>query len=101
MDISPSIKQRKYKMWENPDGLWHGKALLPLFSMHIADAWRVVKRLIAEGYTIEICHDTETDCQPWLVWLYRGEEDKLGRFGSTAPHAICLAALAAMEAANV
>lgn len=67
------------------------------YSTDIVFAWQVVERLIADGWTFELGHAIGKDYSPWLAWLYHDEGDKLGRFGDTAPHAISLAALAAME----
>ena len=64
----------------------------------IDHAWQVVERLIAMEYTVKVAQDTESDYQRWLASLYRGQEMEVGRFADTAPRAICLVALAAMEA---
>jgi Phage ABA sandwich domain len=74
----------------NLSGLSH--LTTPYFSTNIADAWRVVEKLIDEGYDINVYnHNKEFNVEINIeeddkhLWFY-GEAD-------SAPLAICLAAL--------
>lgn len=69
---------------------WHWKP-----SIDIADAWQVVEKLRSLGYDVNVLIDAATDVKR----PYACEVSRTGWCGSewesatTAPHAICLAAL--------
>ena len=71
-------------------------ALVPVihFSTRIEDAWRVVERLAADGWDIEIGYDA-VDCS-WVASFMKGEKWGVSTV-KVGPHAISLAALAALE----
>ena len=80
---------------ELPDArLIEGCARIPKYSTDIAAAWLVVERLKAKGYDIEIGYDS-VDCS-WVASFMKGEKWGIVTV-ETAPHAICLAALEALE----
>ena len=79
-------------------------ASIPLYSTSIAAAWEVVEKLRDSGLTVDICSDAVDE--EWEVEVWRPEEEnEYGQvrvatpgYADTAPHAICLAALAAVGA---
>lgn len=79
----------------------------PCYSTDIAAAWLVVEKLKKYGRVLQLTQITARD-RPWW-WeaefycvAAEGEEPKEDSLGSapTAPHAICLAALAAIGEGN-
>lgn len=70
------------------------------YSTDIAAAWEVVEKMIGLGFTYEISFNVRWDCQFFLDGRTgNGQDDKHGAGNSeTAPHAIALAALAALAA---
>lgn len=70
-----------------------GTPVVPAYSSDIAAAWRVVERLQQDGYSIRLSNKTMN----WCWWCYIiGEETESVVQESTAPEAICLAALKAV-----
>jgi hypothetical protein len=66
--------------------------VLPHYSTDIAAAWQAVEKLLAQGFGVEILSDQGQ----WSVQFWN-----LGRqteYGDSAQHAICLAALKAVDA---
>ncbi len=86
----------EYPGWSLPNGDFKNIAELPPVSTNIAAAWQVVEKVReltvslnnADGW--ECCFSTTNGS-----FLVAGDEEFYGR-ASTAPHAICLAALRAM-----
>ena len=73
-------------------GRWH-PGLIPHYSTRIADAWLVVEKLRADGFRWAI----GSERNEWDIYL---EDRKMGSgegHAKTAPLAICLAALKAVE----
>jgi hypothetical protein len=92
-----------------PDGVlphvkhWHGpndECLLPCYSISIAAAWQVVERLIEDGEAFCCGLNYDTITEQW-VFLMRQHGEVLNAnywpHADTAPLAICLAALRAIE----
>lgn len=82
---------------EYPEGIY----LVPkLYSSEIRQAWKVIERLIADGWFPQVQFNN-WGAESWYVTLTRDTSDK--RFGhgsgvaATAPLAICRAALRALE----
>lgn len=93
----------QYGNWETSQGM---PRHLLLFSTDWAAAGQVVERLIAEGWDFKLAY-YRGGGGAWLASFFRDlTNPKHKRFKSVtkrakiAPHAICLAALAAMEAAR-
>ena len=86
--------------WQSPNGMMHHR--LPEWSTDIAAAWQVVERLIADGFKVHLdvtelgyrCVFEKGTLEEYWEHEYR----IVGYTGSTVPAAICLAALAALEA---
>lgn len=90
-------------MWDKKEGYPYSEVQkTPEYSRDIAAAWEVVEKLKSKGFLFAV--NTAND---WEVefnlnegrFLQNGDTIGMGR-ASTAPHAICLAALKAYEAAN-
>ncbi len=66
----------------------------PHYSTDIAAAWEVVEKFQAEDFDVRVgfCRWRDDGRVGWLAWV--GKADALA---DTAPHAICLAALKAVE----
>lgn len=62
---------------------------IPSYSTDIVAAWKVVERLIKDGHACDVLYDHGWSCHSDL----RGRRE----YGETAPHAICLAALAIVD----
>jgi hypothetical protein len=79
------------------DIVLHGD--VPCYSTDIAAAWRVVEKLRADGWTMEF---TNQD-RPALAFFWRTHHrlDGVARSAATASLAICLAALATVDARAV
>jgi hypothetical protein len=60
---------------------------VPSFSTDIADAWAVVERLKDTHYNFQLEND-QGEIEPWIACF--GQKSAVS---SSAPHAICLAAL--------
>lgn len=71
---------------------FYGHTMKP-YSTSIAAAWEVVDEMKKRGYDIEI--RSNVIGRPWLVG-FAGHPHVNPFTGETAPHAICLAALAAV-----
>ena len=71
-------------------------ALVPVihFSTRIEDAWRVVERMAEDGWAMEINHEPYS---PYEVLLFRKDRGSFCSGEADFPHAISLAALAALE----
>lgn len=78
---------------------------MPAYSTDIAAAWQVVERLTARGHSLGIKHEPLSQIAhlppspddrvvPWKCWFNNASS----QWVETAPHAICLAALAAVGA---
>lgn len=95
----------------DPEGYYQD---LPMFSTHIQDAEEVLDRLLGLGYEVASiskqsrCGPTrerlgEWGCRlevPQEVWLARNSGSTESGWAPTLAHAICLAALRAVEAAR-
>ncbi len=80
--------------WVSPDGnMGDG---LPHYSTSIADAWTVIGKMRADGYTVDLIDERNP-----RIWCCEMETDEElhAHFAraDTAPHAICLAALEAVK----
>ena len=67
-------------------------------STEIGSAWQLVEKLAdgkADGRMMDV-HLTKQMDGKWVLW-YKEDTQEVGIFGETAPHAICLAALKAVE----
>lgn len=83
----------------NPNGTaaWYEPGEVPRYSTDIRAAWRVVDEMVARDFAAEFFR--YPTAAPWGARFTKG----IGRDYETAdttPHAICLAALAAVEAAD-
>ena len=71
------------------------------YSTDIAAAWLVVEKMRADGFMFRI-NATADDAgvETWAArfWTLDRDDDFCDRYAATAPHAICLAALAAINA---
>ncbi len=103
-------------MWRSPDGTEYAESEtffnFIAFSTDIAAAWQVVEKvtdLNPNYYGFELTflgsckddkcevHGLDSEVKKWRVWFFHGPENiPLRREAETAPHAICLAALAAV-----
>ncbi len=79
-----------------------GDFLIPDYSTDISAAWEVVEKLISIGYMVDI--QTHTRFHQVQLEKLVGETDSGGIWqggesieGQSAPHAICLAALKAIQ----
>ena len=71
--------------------------LVPHYSTKIADAWLVVEEMQAEGWFGSV-NITSWKTMPWNVRFWSEHNEKKGYYSTdTAPLAICLAALKAIE----
>lgn len=78
---------------------------LPCYSTDIAAAWQVVERLLSLGFWPDLISSHRSDGQNWRCEIDRytppdAETDPfpVSAISASAPHAICLAALAAVNA---
>ncbi len=74
----------------------HMTRLVPAYSTSIEAAWQVVERMIEQKYTYYVGgFGTEHEAD---FWMWNDDVGKCVAIAPTAPHAICLAALAAVGA---
>ncbi len=90
-----------YFCWKSADGKVGHSNNMFMPSTNIADAWKVVEKLRDKSLQFELRVSPGT---LWIVWVARlsmipFQEDELlaEAKGDTAPYAICLAALKAIE----
>lgn len=81
---------------------YHCISRVPDYSTDIADAWRVIERMIREGQKFWQLDSLGFEGERWRVCFARGgDTDDVRQWipavADTAPHAICLAALKAVE----
>lgn len=74
--------------------------MLPEFSTDISAAWQVVKRLADSGFNVTISRvlDWRDKYECYLVKENWRDDERICKGADTAPLAICLAALKAVEA---
>lgn len=84
--------------WPPQDGriIW---SHMPAYSTDIAAAWLIVEER-PQGWSLYTLCDIQQDDEAWQCDLWRksktGEFEYVSAIGSSAPHAICLAALNAL-----
>ena len=94
------------RIWGCPPGLdVNGERRVPAYSTHIVVAWQVVERLSQKGWNWSLsrdcglCGETETKGDmSYRFVLAAPNLPMAGFWAPTAPHAISLAALAALGA---
>jgi hypothetical protein len=64
------------------------------FSTDISAAWKVVEKMVAEGWEPSIEYSSHG--YPWTVWMGHDALDAGVGHGDTVPSAICLSALRAV-----
>lgn len=78
--------------------VYNGK-LLPSYSTDIAAAWEVVEKMRSDYLALRLNRDignqNQDDCEWCATFEGNGKETPVDSWSSTAPHAICLAALKA------
>ena len=81
---------------------------VPAYSDDISAAWQVVMKMIADGWEFDLQYTNvnETEGEPleyqwWCSFIYYTDDENDHRYesaqGTTAPEAICLVALKAVE----
>lgn len=96
--ISPKVGTAFRGVWYPKTGVASG---LPAYSTEISAAWQVVEKLDALGFYVTVDR-LGHDPRFWRAETHTWDADEGGRVGDnwhdaeTAPHAICLAALAAV-----
>lgn len=78
-----------------PGEEWHSEP--PEYSTDMAEAWKVVERLVALGYWISLSHNGNTHAAAWDFRIVdrKNERDRHITISETAPLAICCTALKA------
>lgn len=91
-----ALCERSFRTFATDDGQRYvGEAYWPLpLSERIEWAWRVVEKMRERGFGVTV---TDNQGGPWACEMWN--PDVIER-ADTAPHAICLAALAALEGAD-
>jgi len=103
MGWSPPRKPDQYT-WQAPSGWRGGVEQIPAYSTSIAAAWEVVDKLAESGklccLTIDKLGFPGEEWRVFFQWDVSDDRMEMPYADApTAPHAICLAALAAVEAA--
>ena len=87
-------------VWRDGCGtcVYSGDMFLPHYSTNIADAWTVVEKLVSTPGPNGDHHSVQVDYSGDAVVVIDENEDwQVSAIASTAPHAICLAALRAVS----
>lgn len=71
---------------------------LPYYSADIAVAWLVVEKMRADGWDMTLVQTAKMQHDPWDCRFFIAEYKRAIDHGSTAPLAICRAALGAVRA---
>lgn len=94
------MSDKPKKVWVDESGKFVcNENELPKYSTDIAAAWLVVERMISKGYSFSIYIHAEDAMLPYWMATFKMENSQKGGSGghSTAPGAISLAALRAIE----
>ena len=96
--VTESIGKVLRFVWRDGCGdcVYSGDMFLPRYSTNIADAWEVVEKLVSTPGPNGDHHSVQVDYSGDAVVVIDENEDwQVSAIASTAPHAICLAALRA------
>lgn len=80
---------------KNVFGYIFAEAFLDHYSTDIADAWKILERMIDRGFDAEV-HATRSMTNYFVVFVSTNGEQCWHEYGDTAPLTICLAALRAL-----
>lgn len=96
--VHPAIEKRPYDIWEDPDGVFGGEP--PPYPTDWGAAGQVVEKMITGGYSFDAGHSfaasrlRRSGC--WYA-AFPKDSESWEMHGESGPHAICLAAKAALE----
>lgn len=86
--------------WRHEDGSLTPRDNMPAYSTDIAAAWLVVELMRADGWQFDLGSNDESEWYAEFVRVIRGPRAAIGGLhtNESAPLAICLAALEALDA---